>query len=56
MEQVSPHVYIDPSHGPCNVGAIRISKVAAYLFRPKNKPLLLRTSYEPIWTASKKPT
>lgn len=23
MEQVSPHVYIDPAHGPCTVGAIK---------------------------------
>lgn len=26
MEQVSPHVYIDPQHGGCTVGAVRTSR------------------------------
>ena len=37
MEQVSPHVYIDPSHGPCNVGAIRTPEGVVLIDSP-NKP------------------
>ena len=37
VEKVSPHVYIDPSHGPCNVGAIRTPEGVVLIDSP-NKP------------------
>lgn len=37
MEQVSPHVFIDPSHGPCTVGAIQTPEGVVLIDSP-NKP------------------